>query len=105
MSEQSVGGPTVDALVAKMTKDSVEAAGLDAQTLMMVRIAAMAAVDAPPASYLMNLMAAAELGLDDDMVRSVLIAVAPIVGSVRIVSALSNIEEALDLALGLDQSE
>jgi alkylhydroperoxidase/carboxymuconolactone decarboxylase family protein YurZ len=72
--------PILD-LIASMTADSIEAADLDAETLMLVRIAALVAVDAPPASYLMNLGAAGEVGLDEAEVRGVLAAVAPIVGT------------------------
>jgi hypothetical protein len=68
-------------LLARMTEDSIEASGLDEETLMIARIAALAAVDAPPASYLMNLGAAGEVGLDEAEVRGVLAAVAPIVGT------------------------
>ena len=66
---------------------------------MLVRIAALVAVDAPPASYLINLGAAAENGLELDQVRGVLAAVAPIVGTPRVVSATGNIVQALGLAL------
>lgn len=94
-SEESVG---LEGLILKMTADSVEAAGLDEKSLMMVRIAALVAVDAPAASYLMNLATAAELGLDDNDVRGVLIAVAPIVGTTRSISAVTKIAEALGIA-------
>ena len=46
MSESTSETPVLD-LLASMTADSVEASSLDAQTLMLVRIAALAAVDAP----------------------------------------------------------
>ena len=39
--------PVLD-LLASMTAESIEAADLDAETLMLVRIAALVAVDAPP---------------------------------------------------------
>jgi Sulfate permease family len=55
-----------------MTAASVEASSLDPQTLMLVRIAALVAVDAPPSSYLLNLGAAAEIGVDGERVRDVL---------------------------------
>ena len=50
MSEQTVETPILD-LLASMTADSIEASNLDARTLMLVRIAALVAVDAPPVSY------------------------------------------------------
>ena len=92
--------PVLD-LLASMTAGSLEASTLDAETLMLVRIAALVAVDAPPASYLFNLGAAADLDLDVDAVRGVLAAVAPIVGTTRVVSALGKIALALDFELDL----
>jgi hypothetical protein len=86
-----------------MTARSIAASTLDAETLILVRIAALVAVDAPVASYLFNLGAASDLDIDVDDVRSVLVGVAPIVGTTRIVSALGKIAEALDFEL--DQAE
>jgi len=86
-----------------MTADSIEASSLDSETLMLVRIAALVAVDAPPASYLMNLGAASELDIDADQVRGVLAAVAPIVGTARVASATGKIVRAL--ALGIEIAE
>jgi len=90
--------PVLD-LLATMTADSLEVTTLDAETLLLVRIAALVAVDAPPASYLLNLGAASELDIDVEKVRGVLAAVAPIVGTPRIVAATGNIVRALSLAL------
>ena len=70
MADQS-DSPVLD-LLAGMTADSIEAGNLDPDTLMLVRIAALAAIDAPPASYLMNLGAASELGIGEEQVRGVL---------------------------------
>ncbi len=92
--------PVLD-LLADMTAGSIEASTLDAEALMLVRIAALVAVDAPPASYLFNLGAAADLDIDAETVRGVLAAVAPIVGTARVISALSKIVLALDLELDL----
>ena len=57
---------------------------------MLVRIAALVAVEAPSASYLLNLETAADVGLDADAVRGVLAAIAPIVGTARVVSAMGH---------------
>ena len=90
--------PVLD-LLADMTADSIEASSLDPETLMLVRIAALVAVDAAPTSYVVNLEAVGDLDIDPDQVRGVLAAIAPIVGTARIVSALGKIVEALDLEL------
>ena len=89
--------PVLD-LVSDMTTASIEASSLDAETLMLVRIAALIAVDAPPVSYAFNLAAAGDLQIDPEQVRGVLAAVAPIVGTARVASATGNIVSALELA-------
>ena len=104
MAGSTTETPVLD-LLAKMTADSIEATSLDAETLMLVRIAALVAVDAPPASYLMNLGAASEIGVDVDQVRGVLAAVAPIVGTARVASATGKIVRALGLAIELAELE
>jgi alkylhydroperoxidase/carboxymuconolactone decarboxylase family protein YurZ len=92
--------PILD-LLADMTAGSVEASTLDAETLILVRVAALVAVDAPVASYLFNLGAASDLDIDVETVRGVLAAVAPIVGTPHVITALSKIALALDLELDL----
>jgi alkylhydroperoxidase/carboxymuconolactone decarboxylase family protein YurZ len=94
MSESTEGTPVLD-LLARITADSVEASNLDIETLMLVRLAALVAVDAPPVSYLMNLEAAVEAGVDADQVAGVLAAVAPIVGTPRVVAASAGIAQSL----------
>ena len=100
MGSQSTETPILD-LLGTMTAASIEASGLDAKTMMMVRFAALIGVDAPPASYLMNLAAGKEVGLDEKAAREVLVAVAPIVGTTHVVSALGKIGRALGLAIEL----
>ena len=101
MSEQSET-PILD-LLETMTVASLEASSLDERTLMLVRIGALVAVDAPPASYLLNLGAAGQAGVDDEQVRGVLAAVAPIVGTARVAAAAGSIAQALGIALELER--
>ncbi len=96
--------PALD-LLARMTADSIDASSLDPETLMLVRIAALAAVDAPPVSYLLNLGAAGELDIDPERVRGVLAAIAPIVGTARVASATGKIVEALEVAIEIVEIE
>ena len=84
MADQTHDTPVLD-LLADMTTDSVEASNLDAETLLQVRIAALVAVDAPVASYLMNLGVASDLDIGAEQVEGILAAVAPIVGTARVV--------------------
>jgi hypothetical protein len=104
MPEQTIETPVLD-LLASMTADSINASSLDAETLMLVRIAALVAVDAPPVSYAFNLEAAGGLEIDPERVRGVLAAVAPIVGTARIASATSKIARALELELEVAELE
>lgn len=94
--------PLLD-LLGRMTVDSMETSSLDEQTMMLVRVAALVAVDAPPASYLLNLGAAGEVGVESDHVLGVLAAVAPIVGTTRVVAAAGKMAKALGAAVQLDE--
>ncbi|HET7338911.1 MAG TPA: carboxymuconolactone decarboxylase [Candidatus Dormibacteraeota bacterium] len=104
MATHSTETPVLD-LIGTMTAESIAATDLDARTLMLVRFAALVGVDAPPASYLMNLAAAKEVGIDEKAARDVLIAIAPIVGTPHVVSALGKIVRALGLAIDLAEIE
>jgi 4-carboxymuconolactone decarboxylase len=103
MSSQSET-PILD-LLAGMTADSLEVSSLDDRTTMLLRVAALVAVDAPPASYMLNLGMAGEAGVDEEEVRSVLAIVAPIVGTARVAAAAGNIARALGFALELAELE
>jgi hypothetical protein len=98
MSETTSETPVLD-LLASMTEDSMSASSLDDETFMLVRLAALVAVDAPSVSYLLNLAVAGELNIDADRIRGVLAAVAPIVGTPRVASATGKIVEALAVEL------
>lgn len=100
MADQTGETPVLD-LLAGMTAQSVAVSSLDARTLMAVRIAALAAVGAPPLSYLSNLGAAADADLDADQLRGILTAIAPIIGTARVVEASTGILRAFGAALEL----
>ena len=90
--------PVLD-LLARMTADSLETSSLDAETLILVRVAALVAIGAPAVSYALNLEAAGEMGIDPEEIRGVLAAVAPIVGTARVAAATGNIVKALAVEL------
>jgi len=104
MSTHATETPLLD-LVKEMTADSLEFTTLEARDVMLARIAALVAMDAPPASYLLNLGAASEIGMEAEEVRGILTAIAPIVGTPRVVEAAGNIVEALGIALELAEFE
>jgi hypothetical protein len=86
--------PVLDTL-ALMTAASVGECSLEARELMLVRLAALVSAGAPPASYLANTEAAADVGVTLADAQDVLVAVAPIVGSAKVVLAAGNIARAL----------
>jgi 4-carboxymuconolactone decarboxylase len=74
------------------------ATGLDGRTFGLVKIAALIALDAPPASYAWQIANALAEGATPEDIMGVLFAVAPQVGGPRVVAAAPEIM----LALGLD---
>ena len=88
-----------------MNLAGVEASTLDAQSLMLVRMAALVAVDAPPVSYMLNLRMAGEVDVDASQVEGMLAAIAPIVGSARVASAAGKMVRALGLEIRLAELE
>lgn len=102
MTDQTGDTPVLD-LLASMNAQSLTVSTLDPESMMLVRIAALVAVDAPPASYLMNLRAAGDMGVSADQVQGVLAAVAPIVGTARVASAAGKMVRALGLGEELSE--
>ena len=73
--------------------------GLDGRTYSLTKIAALIALDAPPASYLWQVANAVAAGCTASELLGVLIAVAPQVGGPRTVAAAPEIMVALGLTL------
>ena len=90
----------IDTLLRAECSDAV-LAGIDSRSHALLRIAALIAVDATPPSYMSAVEAGLEAGASYDEIVGTLIAVMPIVGVARVVSAAPN----LALALGYDASE
>jgi len=96
--------PVLEAL-ADINAASLERTELDPMSLILVRLAALAAVDAPASSYLLHLGPAAEAGVTLDQAQDVLVAVAPIVGTPRTIAAAGKMVEALGLAIDLAEQD
>jgi alkylhydroperoxidase/carboxymuconolactone decarboxylase family protein YurZ len=97
--------PVLEAIV-DLNAVSLDRTELDPTSLILVRLAALAAVDAPATSYLAHLGPAASVGVTLDQAQDVLVAVAPIVGTARTMAAATKIIEALGLAIQIaDSSE
>jgi 4-carboxymuconolactone decarboxylase len=82
----------------RMTEGSLEDSGLDPETFMLVRIAALTALDAAPASWLVNLKVGGNAGIPPERIVGILVAIAPVVGTARIMSAAGSIVRAIGLA-------
>jgi alkylhydroperoxidase/carboxymuconolactone decarboxylase family protein YurZ len=98
MTDVSPETPVLDTLAA-MTAESLARCELDANALLAARIAALAAVDAPAASYLMHIGPAVDAGVTLEQIQNILIAVAPIVGTPRTLAAALKITKALGIAI------
>jgi alkylhydroperoxidase/carboxymuconolactone decarboxylase family protein YurZ len=72
---------------------------LDTRTFALVKIAALIALDAPPASYAWQVANALGEGASSEDILAVLVAIAPQVGGPRVVAAAPEIMVALGLAL------
>jgi hypothetical protein len=88
-----------------MTAASLEHNTLSPRELMLVRLAALIAADAPPASYLLNAGPAADAGVTGDDVQGVMIGIAPVVGAPRVVAASGSIMRAFGFAIAVAESE
>ena len=77
----------------------LENTGLDARTFALVKIAALIALDAPPASYAWQVANALEDGASPEDILGVLRAVAPQVGGPRVVAAAPELILSLGLTL------
>jgi 4-carboxymuconolactone decarboxylase len=76
-----------------------ERSGLDPRAFSLVKIAALIAVDAPPASYLWQVSNALDAGATPSEILGVMRAIAPQVGGPRVVAAAPEIMVALGLSL------
>ena len=77
----------------------LERTGLDARTFALVKVAALIALDAPPASYAWQITNALADGATPEDLVGVLRAVAPQVGGPRVIAAAPEIMLSLGLPL------
>jgi hypothetical protein len=96
--------PVLDTL-ADITAASVDHNSLSAREFMLARLCALIAVDAPPISWIANAPAVTEAGLTIEDLQGVMIAVAPVVGTARVMSASGHILRALGMAIAVSEAE
>ena len=107
-----VGDDTRDALAGLATSDQQllleglelradwqQKSGLDPRTFSLVKVAALIALDAPPASYVWQVSNALDAGCTPDELVGVLRAIAPQVGGPKIVAGAAELMLSLGLAL------
>jgi 4-carboxymuconolactone decarboxylase len=99
LSGISAGDLSVLDEAVALREAALERTGLDARTFALVKIAALIALDAPPASYAWQVAAALDDGATPEDILGVLRAVAPQVGGPRVVAAAPEVMVALGLAL------
>jgi 4-carboxymuconolactone decarboxylase len=95
----ALGDPELLGESLQLRQELQERSGLDPRMFALVKIAALIALDAPPASYLWQVGNALDAGATPGELMGVLRAVAPQVGLPRIVAAAPELMVALGLAL------
>ena len=93
------GDPDLLATGLELRADWKAKTGLDGRSYALVKLAALIALDAPPASYVWQVGNALAEGATPEDLVGVLIAIAPQVGGPRLVAAAPEIMLALGLML------
>lgn len=96
----STDTPVLDTIM-DITTASIDHNSIPPRDFMLARLAALIAVDAPPASYLANAPAFTQAGLTAHDIEGIMIAVAPVVGTPRVTSAAGQILRALGFAIAV----
>jgi len=95
----SRGDPDLMATGLELRANWEAKSGLDSRAYALVKIAALIALDAPPASYVWQVGTALAEGATPEDIVGVLIAIAPQVGGPKLVAAAPEIMVALGLTL------
>lgn len=95
----SKGDPQFLGEALELREVEQKGSGLDPRSFSLVKIAALIALDAPPASYLWQVASALEAGATPRDLLGVLRAVAPQVGGPRAMGAAPELMVALGMSL------
>jgi 4-carboxymuconolactone decarboxylase len=95
----TMGDPDLLAAGLEVRAEWEARSGLDARSYALVKLAALIALDAPPASYLWQVSNALDAGATPEDLIGVLIAIAPQVGGPKLVAAAPELMVALGLSL------
>jgi alkylhydroperoxidase/carboxymuconolactone decarboxylase family protein YurZ len=99
LTKLTLGDPDLLAAGLEVRAEWKERSGLDARSYALVKLAAIMALDAPPASYLWQVANALDAGATPEDLLGVLIAIAPQIGGPKLVAAAPELMVALGLAL------
>lgn len=99
LAELALGDPELLGEGLKLRAELQARSGLDPRSFALVKIAALMALDAPPASYMWQVGNALEAGVTPEDLIGVLLAVMPQIGGARAVAAAPELMVALGLAL------
>lgn len=83
------------AALKNMREELERRSGLDERTIELIRLGVMVAIAAPDESVVAHVHRAREIGVSDDDIWGVVLAVAPLVGVPRIVATAPAITAAL----------
>ena len=100
----STDTPVLDTIL-DITTASIDHNSVSPRDFMLARLAALIAVDAPPASYVANAPAVQQAGLTFEDIEGVMIAIAPVVGTPRVMAAAGHILRALGFAIAVGDAE
>jgi len=95
----ALGDPELLGEGRELRADWQAGSGLDPRSFSLVKLAALIALDAPPASYLWQVSNALDSGATPQDLLGVLHAIAPQVGGPKIVAAAPELMVALGLSL------
>jgi alkylhydroperoxidase/carboxymuconolactone decarboxylase family protein YurZ len=95
LKEVPADAPVLETLL-RMQLDIQARSGLDNRTYLLVRLAALIALDAPADAFYLVLSLADEAGLTPADVQGALVAVAPAVGAARTMSAAAKIRTIME---------
>jgi 4-carboxymuconolactone decarboxylase len=99
LAELALGDPELLGEGLELRAELQRRSGLDARSFALVKIAALMALDAPPASYLWQVGTALEAGVTPEDLIGVLRAIAPQIGGPKTVAAAPELMVALGLSL------
>jgi 4-carboxymuconolactone decarboxylase len=99
LAELALGDPALLGEGLELRAELQRRSGLDPRSFALVKIAALMALDAPPASYLWQVSNALEAGATPQDLIGVLLAITPQIGGPRAVAAAPELMVALGLSL------